>query len=42
LRRDLAVVEGGFQLFVEDALVRGVHVDQDQAVGVLGEDVDAV
>jgi hypothetical protein len=42
LRGDLAAVEGGFQLFVEDAFVRGVHVDEDQAAGVLGEDVDAV
>ena len=30
------------ELFVAYALVRGVHVDDDQAVGVLGQDVDAV
>ena len=39
---DLAVVERGLQLFVEDAFVRRVHVDDDQAVRVLGQDVDAV
>ncbi len=39
---DLAVVEGGLQLFVEDAFVRGVHVDKDEAAGVLGQDVNAV
>ena len=31
-----------FEPFVQDALVRGVHVDEDQAVAVLREDVDAV
>ena len=36
-----AVVRG-LELLVADALVRGVHVDDDQALGVLGEDVDAV
>jgi hypothetical protein len=35
-------VERGLQLFVEDALVRGVHVDENQAERVLRQDVDAV
>ena len=31
-----------FEPFVQDALVRGVHVDEYQAVAVLREDVDSV
>jgi len=31
-----------FEFFVENALVRGVHVDEDQPVLVLGENVDPV
>src|SRR3569833_496910 len=31
-----------FEPFVQDPLVRGVHVDEDQAVAVLREDVDSV
>ena len=42
LSRHLAGVEGGLELFVEDAFVGGVHIDQNQAAGVLGQDVDAV
>ena len=38
----MTAVESGFQLFVEDTFVRRVHVDKDEAAGVLGEDVDAV
>ena len=30
------------EFFVEDALVGGVHVDEDQSLRVLGEDVDTV
>ena len=37
-----AAVERALQLLVHDALVRGVHVDEDQAGAVLREDVDAV
>ena len=36
-----AVVRG-LELFVADALVRGMHVDHDQPIGILGQDVDAV
>ena len=31
-----------FQALVDDAFVRGVHVHQHQALGVFGQDVDAV
>ena len=30
-----------FELFIDDALVRGVHVDDDEPVFVLGQNVDA-
>ena len=33
--------EAGLQPLVDDALVRGVHVDDHQALRVLGQDVDA-
>lgn len=39
---NLAAVERCFQLFVEDALVCGVHVDHDQSLRVLRQDVDTV
>jgi hypothetical protein len=42
LRRRRTGVEGGLELFVEDALMRGVHVDQHQPGGVLRQDVDAM
>ena len=31
-----------FHLFVRDALMRGMHVDDDEAIGVLRKDVDPV
>ena len=37
----VAVCGLAFQALVHDALVRGMHVDNDQAVGVLGQDVGA-
>ena len=42
LRAQAGAVMRGLELFVADALVRGVHVDDDQAVRGFGEDVDAV
>ena len=42
LRGDGLLVEGSLQLFVKDAFVGGVHVDDDQAAGILRQDVDAV
>ena len=41
LHRNAVGVERGLELFVDDALVRGMHVDDDQAVPVLRQDVDA-
>lgn len=37
-----ATVEHGLELLVQDALVRRVHVDEHEPLGVLREDVDAV
>ena len=34
-------VEGGLQSLIHDAFVGGVHVHHDEALLVLGEDVDA-
>ena len=42
LRAQAFAVVRVLELLVADAFVRGVHVDDDQAVGVLGEDEDAV
>jgi hypothetical protein len=42
LRAQAGTVVRALQLLVTDAFVRGVHVHDDQAFGVLGEDVDAV
>ena len=42
LARDGARIQAELQLLHDDALVRGVHVDQHQAGLVLREDVDAV
>ena len=41
LLRNLPLIELALQLLVHDALVRGVHVDNDQSALVLGQDVDA-
>jgi hypothetical protein len=35
------VAAAGLEPLVDDALMRGMHVDDDQALGVLGQDVDA-
>jgi hypothetical protein len=42
LRRRRAGIEAALQFFVEDALVRGVHVHQHQAGRVLRQDINAV
>ena len=42
LDADAFAIVRGLELFVADALVRGVHVDHDQAFRALGQDVDAV
>ncbi len=41
LRRHLLRVQRGLEFFIHDALVRSMHVDDDQAMLVLGQDVDA-
>ena len=41
LHRDAFFVERELELLVHDPFVRGVHVDDDEPVGVLGEDVNA-
>jgi hypothetical protein len=38
----LAAVERQLEFLVEDAFVRGVHVDDHQALAVLRQDIDAV
>ncbi len=38
----LVVAHLGFQALVHDALVRGVHIDDDHALGVFRQDVNAV
>ena len=42
LRRHLASVERVLEFLVEDAFVSRVHVDDDQPLRALGEDVHAV
>jgi hypothetical protein len=42
LRRGRTGIEAVLQAFVEDALVRGVHVHQHQAGGILRQDINAV
>ena len=37
-----STVEYGLELLVKDAFMRSMHVDQYQASGILGQDVDAV
>ena len=39
---DRAAVEGAFELFVKDAFVRRVHVDHDQTVGDLTQNINAM
>ena len=39
---DTVGVKLGFEFFVDDALVRGVHIDDHQPMLVLRQDVDAV
>ena len=41
LHRNAIVVELSFELFVDNSFVRGVHVDDNQAVPVLRKDINA-
>ena len=41
LGRDAIVVKRVLEFFVDDALVRRMHVDHHQPVPVLGQDIDA-
>ena len=41
LENDRLLVERRFQFFVYDSLVCRVHIHDDQAIGVFGEDVNS-
>ena len=42
LRTDLPLVECILEFFVQDTLVRRVHIDEHQALGALGQNIDTV
>lgn len=41
LHRNLLRVEGAFEFLIHDAFMRGVHVDDDQPLFVLCQDIDS-